>query len=77
MTNNLINKKIAIFLILTAIIACTFLQSYKYRKAEPSSYMRTRDMEDAQGYYNHEEEIKGLHVIMGNFEINSNGKRGM
>jgi hypothetical protein len=31
-----------------------------------SSYMRTRVMEDAQGSYNHEEEIKGLHINMGN-----------
>jgi hypothetical protein len=33
-----------------------------------SSYMRTRDMEDAQGSYIHEEEIIGLHVSMGNVE---------
>jgi hypothetical protein len=37
--------------------------------------MRTRDMEDAQGSYNHEEEVKGLHVSMGNVETESNGHR--
>jgi hypothetical protein len=37
--------------------------------------MRNRDMEDAQGYYNHEEEIIGLHVNMGNVETESNGRR--
>jgi hypothetical protein len=37
--------------------------------------MRTRDMEDSQGYYSHEEEITSMHVIMGNVETNSNGIR--
>jgi hypothetical protein len=37
--------------------------------------MRTRDMEDAQGFYNHEEEIGGLHTSMGNVETESNGRR--
>jgi hypothetical protein len=37
--------------------------------------MRTKDMEDAQGSYNHEEEIIGLHVNMGNGETYSNGRR--
>jgi hypothetical protein len=40
-----------------------------------SYYMRTRVMEDAQGYYSHEEEIIGLHINMGNVEIESNGRR--
>jgi hypothetical protein len=39
--------------------------------------MRTRDMDDAQGSYSHEEEIIGLHVIMGNVETESNGRRDM
>jgi hypothetical protein len=38
--------------------------------------MRTRDMEDSQGSYNHEEEVIGLHVSMGNAETESNGHRG-
>jgi hypothetical protein len=37
--------------------------------------MRTRDMEDAQGFYSHEEEIGGLHISMGNAETESNGRR--
>ena len=42
-----------------------------------SSYMRNGVMEDAQGSYNHEEEIIGLHVSMGNDETESNGIRDM
>jgi hypothetical protein len=38
-------------------------------------YMRNGDMEDAQGYYSHEEEVKGLHVSMENVETKSNGHR--
>jgi hypothetical protein len=30
--------------------------------------MRTKVMEDAQGSYSHEEEIKGLHISMENVE---------
>jgi hypothetical protein len=37
--------------------------------------MRIGVMEDAQGSYNHEEEIRGLHVSMGNVETKSNGRR--
>jgi hypothetical protein len=32
-------------------------------------------MDDAQGYYNHEEETIVLHVIMVNAKTNSNGRR--
>jgi hypothetical protein len=32
-------------------------------------------MEDAQGSYNHEEEVIGLHVSMDNAKIESNGRR--
>jgi len=32
-------------------------------------------MEYSQGYCNHEEEIIGLHVSMGNYETKSNGIR--
>jgi hypothetical protein len=39
--------------------------------------MRTKVMEDSQGYYNHEEDIIGLHVSMGSVETKSNGRRGM
>jgi hypothetical protein len=34
-------------------------------------HLRTRDMEDAPGSYSHEEKTKGIHVIMGHFEIES------
>jgi hypothetical protein len=37
--------------------------------------MRTRDMEDAQGFYDHEEEIGGMHTNMGNVDTMSNGRR--
>jgi hypothetical protein len=37
--------------------------------------MRARDMEYAQGSYNHEEDIRGMHVSMGNDETKSNGRR--
>jgi len=37
--------------------------------------MRTRDMEDAQRYYIHEEKVKGLYVSLGNAGTNSNGHR--
>jgi hypothetical protein len=33
-------------------------------------------MEDAQGYYNHDEEVIGMHIILGNVETKSNGRRG-
>jgi hypothetical protein len=39
--------------------------------------MRTTFMEYAQGYYNHEEEVRGLHVSMGNVDTESNERRGM
>jgi len=39
--------------------------------------MRTRDMEDAQGFYYHEEEIGDMHTNMGNVESESNGRRDM
>jgi hypothetical protein len=37
--------------------------------------MRTTVMEDAQGFYSHEDEFRGLHVNMGNAETKSNGRR--
>jgi hypothetical protein len=32
-------------------------------------------MEDAQGSYNHEEQFRGMHISIGNAEIESNGRR--
>jgi len=37
--------------------------------------MMTREMDDAQGSYNHEDEIRGLHIYLVNAEIESNGDR--
>jgi hypothetical protein len=37
--------------------------------------MRTIDMEDVEGSYNHEDEFMELHIILGNVEIESNGHR--
>jgi hypothetical protein len=34
-------------------------------------------MEDAQGTYNHKEEVKGMNISLGNEEIDSNGHKGM
>ena len=59
---------------LAVIITCTFLAELKVQEKLFGSYMRNELMEDAHGSYNHEEEIRVLHVIMGNDE--SNGRRG-
>jgi hypothetical protein len=60
---------------LTVIIACTFLVELEVHRGKFGFYMMTRVMEDAQVYDIHEEYIKGLDVIMGNDEIESNGRR--
>ena len=62
--------------VLTIIITCTFLAELEVQENNFGSYMRTRVMENAQGSYNHEKEIRGLHVNMGNAETESNGRRG-
>jgi hypothetical protein len=54
--------------VLTIIITCTFLAELEVHENNFGSYMRTGVMEDAQGSYNHEEEVIGLHVNMGNVE---------
>jgi hypothetical protein len=61
--------------VLTIIITCTFLAELEVQENKFGSYMRTGVMEYAQGYYNHEEEIKGIHVSMGNAETKSNRRR--
>jgi hypothetical protein len=38
--------------------------------------MRTGVMKNAQGSYNHEEEVKGIHFNIGNYGTHSNGRRG-
>jgi hypothetical protein len=63
-------------LVLAIIITCTFLVELEVRENNFGSYMRIEVMEDAQGYYTHEEEVRGLHINMGNVETESNGRRG-
>ena len=44
-------------------------------KRNLSYYMMIGFMEDSQVSYIHEEDIRGMHVNMGNVEIDSNGRR--
>jgi len=37
--------------------------------------MRTKDMDDAHGYFIHGDEITGLNINLGNAETDSNGHR--
>jgi len=37
--------------------------------------MRTKDMKYSQGYFTHEDEVRGIHVSMGNAKTKSNGLR--
>jgi hypothetical protein len=62
--------------VLTIIITCTFLPELEVQEKKIGSYTRNGVMEDSQGSYSHEEDIRGLHVSMGNVEKNSNGRRG-
>jgi hypothetical protein len=61
--------------VLTIIITCTFLTELGVHEGTFGSYTRNGVMEDAQGYYIHEEDIRGLHVNMGSVEIDSNERR--
>jgi hypothetical protein len=72
----LINEMFYSMHVLTIIITCTFLAELEVQENNFGSYMRTGFMEYSQGYYNHEEEFRGLHVSMGNVETKSNGRRG-
>jgi hypothetical protein len=60
----LIDEKFYVMHVLTIIITCTFLAELEVHESNFGSYMRTRVMENSQGYYIHEEEIVGLHVNM-------------
>jgi hypothetical protein len=53
-------------------ITCGFWCNDNRTSNNFSSYMRIGVMEDAQGYYSHEEEIRGLHVSMWIAETESN-----
>ena len=61
--------------VLTIIITCTFLAELEVQEKKIGSYMRTRVIKDTHGYQSHEEEFRGLHISMGNVEIESNGRR--
>jgi hypothetical protein len=56
-------------------ITCTFLAKLEVQERKYGSYIRNGVMEYDQGFYIHEEDIIGLHVIMGNAETKSNGRR--
>jgi len=60
---------------LTVNIACTFIAELEVQERKFGSYMRNGVMYDSQGYYRYKEDIIGLHVSMGNFEQESNGRR--
>jgi hypothetical protein len=62
--------------VLTIIITCTFLVELKdIQESNFFSYIGTGVMEYAQGYYNYEEDIIGLHFNIRNVETESNGRR--
>jgi len=69
-------KYFTLCITLTTIVAFTFLVELEAKEIIFVSYMRTRNMEDSQAYYNHGEEVIGLHVSMGNTNTKSNGCRG-
>jgi hypothetical protein len=73
---DLINEMFYAMLVLTISITCTCLVELEVQENNFCSYTRTGVMEDAHGYYNHEEEIIGLHLNMENDETKSNGRRG-
>jgi hypothetical protein len=56
-------------------IAYTFSCIIRGQEKKIDSYMRTIFMEYSQRSCNHEEEVIGLHVNIGNVEANSNGRR--
>jgi hypothetical protein len=60
---------------LAIIVACTFLAKLEVQEEIFGSHMRNIDMEDFQGSYIDEEEIKGPYVKMGKTETKSNGIR--
>jgi hypothetical protein len=60
---------------ITLIITGTFLAKLDVEESNFGSYKMNGVMEDAQGYYIHEEEIKGMHVSIRNVEIGLNGRR--
>jgi hypothetical protein len=61
--------------VLTIIITGTFLTELEVQDNNFGSYIRTGVMEDSQLSYSDEKEVVGMHVNMGNVEIESNGRR--
>jgi hypothetical protein len=61
--------------VLTIILTCTFLAELEVQENNFDSHMRIGVMEDSQGSHIHEEDIRGLHVNMGNVESESNARR--
>jgi hypothetical protein len=68
-------KCLMLCMFLTIIITCTFLAKLEVQERKYGSYMRNGVMEYAQGFYSHEKDIIGIHVIMGNADTKSNGRR--
>jgi hypothetical protein len=56
---------------LTNLVGCTFCRVNNIRTEHDQHKFRI--MEDVRGLFNHEEEIKGMYVHMGNEGTNSNG----
>jgi hypothetical protein len=56
---------------LTNLTGCTFCKVNNFRLEQDKEKFRI--MEDIQGIYNHEQEIRGMYVHMGNEGTNSNG----
>jgi len=68
-------KYFTIWMIIIIIVTSTFIVVLDVDENIFGSYMKNRYMEDTQGYYDHEDVIRGLHVSMGNEETKSNGNR--
>jgi hypothetical protein len=64
-----------LFLSNKKLFPCTFSTEFRGSKRYFGFCMRTTTMEYAQGSYIHKEELRGLHVSMGNVEMDSNGRR--
>jgi hypothetical protein len=62
--------------VLTIIITCTLLAELEIQENKFGSYMRNGVMDDAQGSYSHEEEIRGLHISVMDVNTGANGRRG-
>jgi hypothetical protein len=74
----LLENCVCIYFCLTYIyLHAHFLTEFRGTRRKFDSCIRTIAMEDTQGSYSHEEEFIGLHVSMGNVDMESNGRRDM